>query len=286
MGIDLHAHTTASDGSLSPRELVELAAKRGLSAVAVTDHDTIAGWDEAFAAGREFGVEVVPGIELSTSYPGGRFHLLGYYVAPDSELIAELSAIQEARRDRNALILGNLRRLGVPLEEAEVRAYASDGGQLGRPHFARAMVARGYVASVQEAFDRFLADDGPAYASKQVLTPEEAVRLIREAGGVSVWAHPPRAVSARHPVTLTQLKDVLERDWLRYGLNGIEVWYSGYSPEEHAWAARLAREHGLLAAGGSDFHGASKPTVELGVTNTGGALADEVLDQLKGLRGK
>ena len=282
--IDLHAHTTASDGSFSPTELVELAAQRGLKAVGVTDHDTIAGWPEAMAAGDRLGVEIVPGVELSTAYPGGRFHLLGYYINPESELIEALTAVQLARSRRNDIILEHLGGMGVELTQAEVKVYASEDGVLGRPHIARALVDKGYVTTVQEAFDRYLADGGPAYASKKVLSPEEAVRLIHEAGGVAIWAHPPRSPSKKITLKLDDLEQILRDDWLSWGLDGLEQWYSAYSEEEASWAATMAERYGLLGAGGSDFHGVSKPGVQLGVTHTGYGVPDEVLEQLKARR--
>ncbi|HVF84651.1 MAG TPA: PHP domain-containing protein, partial [Abditibacteriaceae bacterium] len=226
MSIDLHAHTDASDGSLSPTKLVELAVQQKLTVLGITDHDTIYGWDEAFAAGEKLGVEIVPGVELSTSYAGGRFHLLGYYVNPNSELIHVLERIQTARRNRNGEILENLRELGVPLEESEVRAFAGENGQLGRPHFAQAMIRRGYVATTQEAFDKYLADGQPAYATKAVLSPQEAIGLIHDAGGVSIWAHPP----LNRNFTLQQLEEKLA-EWKSWGLDGIETFYSRYTPE-------------------------------------------------------
>ncbi len=276
MPIDLHAHTDASDGSLSPTQLVELAQQRGLSAVGITDHDTIYGWDEVFAAGEKCGVEIVPGVELSTSYEGGRFHLLAYYVAPDSELIRVLETIQSARRDRNGEIFGNLRELGLPLEEAEVRAFAGENGQIGRPHFAQAMIARGYVLSTQEAFDRYLADGQPAYATKAVLSPQDAIRLIKDAGGVSVWAHPP----LNRSFTLPQLEEKIA-DWARWGLDGIETFYSRYNAEESAWAEAARQKFGLLESGGSDFHGISKPDIELGSAQNGQKVPHRVLDAMK-----
>jgi predicted metal-dependent phosphoesterase TrpH len=279
MPVDLHAHTTASDGSLSPAELVRHAREVGLNAVGVTDHDTIAGWEEALVAGVAEGVEIVPGVELSTSYEGGRFHLLGYYIHTQSELIETLRQIQAARANRNDIIFGNLGRLGVPLDEAEVRAYAGRDGQLGRPHFAQAMVARGYVATTQEAFDRYLADGMPAYATKAVLTPQEAVEGIHGAGGVAIWAHPPRSQN----VSLDDLEARL-RELIGWGLDGLEVAYSQYTDDEAAWTTAMAERYNLLGTGGSDFHGRSKPTVLLGQTHTGGPLADGVLAQLKARR--
>lgn len=280
MAIDLHAHTTASDGSYTPRELVENAHAIGLDAVGVTDHDTIAGWPEALEAGAEFGLEIVPGVELSTDYAGGRFHLLGYYIEPESGLAETLRRIQRDRANRNDIIFENLRRLGLPLEEDEVRAFAgSPAGQLGRPHFALAMVARGYVSSTQEAFDLYLADGKPAYATKVVLTPEAAIAAIHDAGGVAIWAHPPRSKHRGFDDLETRL-----REWIAWGLDGLEVAYSQYTPAEAAWAERMARQYHLLGTGGSDFHGASKPTVHLGVTHTGGPLANSVLVELKARR--
>jgi len=278
--IDLHAHTTASDGSLSPRELVMLARERGLSAIGVTDHDTFGGHREALEAGKELGIEVVLGVELSVAYPGGRFHLLGYFVDDASELARSLEKLQAARRNRNAQIFENLRDLGVPLEREEVEKLAGDGGMIGRPHFARAMIARGYVQSTQEAFDRFLADDGPAYATKAVLTPQNAVEAIHRAGGVAIWAHPPRSRKS-----LDELETLLD-DWVSWGLDGLETYYSQYSPQEAAWCEAMRARHNLLAAGGSDFHGVSKPDIQLGVTHTGGALPEEILTALKARRAR
>lgn len=278
--IDLHAHTTASDGSFSPTELVALAKEKNLKAVGVTDHDTIAGWQEAFAAAQDSGVEVVPGVELSTSYEGGRFHLLGYFVDPESKLVETLEEIQRERGNRNAIILEKLASLGLPLEEAAVRKIAGrDDGELARPHLARAMVERGYVASTQEAFDLYLADGKPGYAPKKVLTPAEATELIHDAGGVAIWAHPPH----RQKLSWDELEERL-RDWISWGLDGLEIYYSAYTPEESAWTAAMVEKYSLLGSGGSDFHGVSKPTVQLGVTQTGGPVPNEVLVALKSVR--
>lgn len=279
MPVDLHAHTTASDGSLSPTELVTRAKEIGLSAIGVTDHDTIGGWDEALKAGAELGIEVVPGVEFSTSYEGGRFHLLGYYVNPQSDLMQTLARIQAARADRNVEIFANLRELGLPLDEDEVRAIAGPDAQLGRPHFARAMIARGYVATTQEAFDRYLADGKPAYATKAVLTPQDAIRGIHEAGGVAVWAHPP----LNRNFSLDELTDKVG-EWRDWGLDGLETFYSRYTLEEAEWSRAMCARFDLLESGGSDFHGASKPDIQVGVTHTGGPVPDVVLDAIKARR--
>ena len=275
--VDLHAHTTASDGSLSPSQLVALALEKDLSAVGITDHDTIAGWNEGFAAGAELGIEIVPGVELSTSYEGGRFHLLGYYFERDSKLSQELEEIQLQRNKRNASIFANLEKLGVPLEESEVRAFAMrEEGELGRPHFARAMIARGYVETTQEAFDKYLADGAPGYAPKKVLSPKEAIALIHDAGGVAIWAHPPM----RKKVSFDELEERL-RDWVGWGLDGLEIYYSQYTPEDAAWTLAMTQKYHLIGSGGSDFHGVSKPDVHLGITHTGEGVPEGVLAQLQ-----
>ena len=284
MGIDLHAHTTASDGSFTPRELVELAKNQGLGALGITDHDTLGGHLEAFEAGAELGVEIVPGIELSVQNERGeKFHLLGYYVAPDSQLSRELLELQNARNARNEIILENLSRLGAPISLSRVREIAR-GGVIGRPHLARALTEAGHAASVQDAFDRFLADGAGASASKQVLTPARAVELIHAAGGVAVWAHPTRPPSKRAGETdFIELERQL-REWIEIGLDGLEIYYSQYSEAEANWTAQMAQKYALLGTGGSDFHGASKPTIELGKTHTQCAVPDEVLGALQAKR--
>lgn len=277
--VDLHAHTTASDGSFSPRQLVELAKERGLRALGVTDHDTFGGWNEAMQAGRELNVEIVPGIELSTAYPGGRFHVLGYFVNPQSDLGEEITELQSARSDRNGIILENLSRLGMPMTFDEVRAFAGDGGVIGRPHFAQAMQKRGYVDSTQQAFDEWLGDGKPAYATKGVLTPQRAIAMIHDAGGVAVWAHPTRSKDVSREHLEARLIDLHAA-----GLDGVETFYAAYSPDETAWCERMARKYGLLESGGSDFHGTSKPLIQLGVVRDGNGVPDGILDALKARR--
>lgn len=284
MAVDLHAHTTASDGSYSPRELVALAREIGLFAVGITDHDTFGGWDEAFAAGEEFGVEVVPGIELSVAGPAGKFHLLGYYVERNSDLGSVLREIVEERDRRNELIFAKLAEMGMPLDEAEVRALSSDEGVLGRPHFARAMLDRGYVTSVQEAFDHYLADGAAAHASKKVLEPQLAVELIHKAGGLAVWAHPTRPPSARADILDSELGEKLLQHWVEWGLDGLEVHYGAYTPPERSWAQAMAQKYHLLGTGGSDFHGVSKPHVKLGRVTDDKPVPFEALKNLKNAR--
>ncbi|PQV62458.1 hypothetical protein B1R32_1331 [Abditibacterium utsteinense] len=281
MGIDLHTHTTASDGSFTPREVVELAKNQGLRAVGITDHDTLSGHAEALQAGAELGVEIVPGIELSVQNEGGeKFHLLGYYVASDSLLARELEALQRERAARNAVILEKLAHLGAPISMERVLEIAR-GGVVGRPHLARALVEAGHAGDVQDAFNRFLADGALASASKAVLTPARAVELIHQAGGVAVWAHPTRPPSKRAGETNF---DELERQlqaWLEIGLDGLEIYYSQFREDEAQWTAQMAQKYALLGTGGSDFHGESKPDIQIGKVHTGRAVPDEVLGALK-----
>ena len=282
--IDLHAHTTASDGSFSPRELVAHAAEIGLGAVAVTDHDTFGGWDEATRAGAELGVEIVPGIELSVSGAGEKSHLLGYYFERDSALGAALAHLQSERARRNEVIIENLNGLGYPIAMARTREIAGPDAQIGRPHIARALMEIGAVESVQNAFDTLLKEGGPAYASKQTLQPADAVRLIHEAGGVAVWAHPTRAPSERAALLNFESGESMLRRWVEWGLDGLETHYGAYTPAEIEWTRAMAAKYDLIGTGGSDFHGLTKPTVALGQVNGGGAVPDAVLEVLKARR--
>ncbi len=284
MGVDLHAHTTASDGSFTPRELVFEAKSRGLLAVGITDHDTLGGHDAALEAGREAGVEIVPGIELSVKDEAGeKSHLLGYYVAADSALARELLELQRERDARNQVILDQLAALKMPISLARVLEIAR-GGVVGRPHIALAMIERGYVETTAQAFEKYLGDGAAVTATKAVLTPARAIELIHDAGGVAVWAHPTRPPSKRAgELDFGKLEAQLQA-WISLGLDGLETYYSQYSEREAAWAAQMAAKYGLLGTGGSDFHGKSKPDVHLGVTHTGNAVPDAVLADLKGLR--
>lgn len=274
--IDLHVHTTASDGTLDPAGLVALAQQKGLKAVAVTDHDTVDGLPEALAEADKTGFEVVPGVEISVEYLGGEMHILGYYVDPCCEsLLASLAQLQEYRRERNPKIIRKLRELGINISLAEVEA-AAGGSVIGRPHFAAVLVQKGWVASTQEAFEKYLGADRPAYVKKEKLTPEEGIELITRAGGVPVLAHPKylRDHNAdRLAALLGKLKAV--------GLKGVEVYYTKHTPEETELYLRLAREQSLLVTGGTDFHGANKPEIALG-TGTGNLQVPyELLTKLK-----
>ncbi len=244
-GVDLHSHTTASDGALTPRELVREAVKRGLRVVAITDHDSTSGLAEAFAeAALHPSLTVVPGLEINCDVDGGEVHVLGYYVDHEAEWFQAFLAGQRAeRRERVHRIAARLAELGLPIDPEEILALVREGSA-GRPHVAQAMVNRGYVKSVREAFDRYLRAGGPASVPRRRLTPAEAVGVIRRAGGVPVFAHPGLAG-----------KDDMIPELVGAGLMGIEVYYAEHSAAQTAAYLARCREHGLVATGGSDFHG-------------------------------
>ncbi|MGH9173148.1 MAG: PHP domain-containing protein [Vicinamibacterales bacterium] len=243
---DLHTHSTASDGTLAPADLVRQAHRRGLAILALTDHDTTEGIAEAVRCGRELGVRVIAGIELSTDVTAGETHILGYGVDPDSRLLCEtLASYRRARAERAERIVERLRDLGVELPVGSVRPSGANAS-VGRPHIARALVAAGHAISVADAFDRYLGEGKPAYIpTERKPTPPEAIQLVLAAGGLPVHAHP--FTSDRFPDSLPEL--------IEAGLAGIEVFYGEYTPEQRARLAQIARQHGLLATGGSDYHG-------------------------------
>lgn len=276
-GIDLHAHTTASDGSLSPTQLVQAAHALGLSALAVTDHDTLGGLAEALQAAQLVNMTVVPGVELSVEDDGGRFHLLGYAFNPHDQAMQDaLAHLRESRARRNTLMAQRMADLGLPLTMDDVRAEAGPDSQVvARPHFAQALLRRGLVSSVQEAFDRFLASGKPLYLPKQVLTPRDAIALIHNAGGVAVMAHPglvplgDEALAARIAALASES-----------GLDGLEAYYSQHTEAQTARFLDIAQQNHLLVTGGSDFHGTPKPRVPLGVVYQGRPAPASLLSTL------
>ena len=253
--VDLHCHTTASDGTFTPRELVEEARRRGLAAIAVTDHDSITGIDEATAKGAEVGVEIVPGLELSTDVDDGEVHILGYFIdLEDEDLLDLLESQRESRLQRVRKMLDRLRDMGVHLGMDEVQRF-SDGGPLGRPHVAQALIRAGQVGSWDEAFSRYIGRHAPAYVRRSRLSPHDAVRAILAAGGVPVLAHP--GLSG-HDDMIPSLVDA--------GLAGIEAVYPDHGEEQRMRYARLAGGYGLIVTGGSDCHGPSSSSgVRLGL---------------------
>jgi predicted metal-dependent phosphoesterase TrpH len=260
--VDLHTHTTASDGALEPTELVALARQVGLAVLAITDHDTTAGLDAALAAAGD-GLEVIPGVELSTDAPEGEIHVLGYYIDYAQPAFQQLLGdLRAARVGRAKAMVDRLCQLGAPISWERVQELAA--GAVGRPHIAQALVEAGHVASVPEAFDRYLRRDGPAYVEREKLTPAEAVLMIRRVGGVAVLAHPyilatDGQTKARLPLdrVLPELCDA--------GLQGIEAYYTNYTPATTAELHAIAERFGLITTGGSDFHGGGTvPEAHLG----------------------
>ncbi len=259
--VDLHVHSTASDGSLTPEAVVALGKARGLAALALTDHDTVAGLDAALAAGERLGIEVIPGIEISARYAGGggSMHILGYFIDHRHPgLDGQLAVLQQARADRNPQIIEKLNKLDIHITMDDVRA-ASGGGQIGRPHIARALLAAGYISHVQEAFDRYLKSGGAAYVPKFRFPPEQAIALIRDAGGLAVLAHPFTLGIGESPA----LKKLVG-DLQALGLTGLEVFYPEHSPGQQDFYLQLCRQFALLPTGGSDFHGDNKEGANLG----------------------
>lgn len=259
----MHTHTTHSDGSASPEELIGLASAKRARAVAITDHDTVSAIVGARAVADRFGIEFVAGIEISAEYSPGTMHILGYCINDESTALAvKLDELQKARQRRNPQIASRLRSLGFDISYDEVVEVA--GNQVvGRPHFARLMIEKGYVASIQEAFDRFLKKDAEAYVEKARLSPRESIALIHEAGGVAVLAHPYQLkLSSREEV------DQLVGELAGLGLDGIEAVYSRHSAAERASYSEVATRHGLLVTGGSDYHGSYKPDISI-VTGLG-----------------
>jgi hypothetical protein len=258
--IDLHAHTFHSDGTESPAELARLAAEAGVSLLAVTDHDTTAGVEEARLAGKACGVEVVLGCEISTRIPTGSLHVLAYDFDPAATDLQEfLRRIRSARHARNQAILGRLAALGIRLEYEDVKRHAT-GEIVARPHFVAALLERGAVASPEEAYERWIGDAAPAYVMAEVPPPEEAVAAVRAAGGSSSVAHPRQLRLDRDGELEALLASLVEA-----GLDGIEVEHPSHKPWDRDRFAGLARRFGLVPTGGSDFHGRIKPHVRVGV---------------------
>ena len=256
--IDLHTHSTHSDGTFGPAELVRLAAERDLQVIALTDHDTTDGLPEALATGLEVGVEVVPGAEFSAEYLGTSVHILCYWMdAEDPALQLELRRLREDRYRRGELMVEKLGSLGLPVEFERVREIAGDA-TIVRPHIAQAMVEAGVVASEKEAFDRYIGDGGPAHVAKHALDPLDAVALIEDAGGVCALAHPGMWGDQ------SSVPDELIERMVAAGMRGLEVDHPDHTPEARERYRALADRLGLIATGGSDCHGSRYDPVRLG----------------------
>ena len=256
--VDLHTHTTHSDGSATPRELVERAHSKGARSIAITDHDTVSALAQARAAADRVGLEFVAGIELSAEYSPGTMHILGYFIDDQSVALNEqLAVLNSAREKRNPEIARRLQSLGCEIDYEEVVQVAGNK-VVGRPHFARLLVERGYVASIQEAFDKLLKKGAPAYVEKARLSPGDSIDLIHSAGGVAVLAHPYQLKLPSYEATSELIGELAT-----LGLDGVEAIYSRHSPAERSTYSEIAARHKLLVTGGSDYHGSYKPDIEI-----------------------
>lgn len=251
--VDLHAHSTASDGSRAPADVIREAKRIGLAAIALTDHDTVAGIREAISVGEDLGVRVVPGVELSAVEGDVETHILGLHLSDTRELEAKLVALREMRRTRAERMVHRLNELGVRIEFASVLEQAA-GGAIGRPHVARAMIAEGWAVDFRDAFDRYLGNGRPAYVTKERLAVAEATALIHRAGGLAILAHP------SHSGTLERVAAFVDQ-----GMDGVEVRHPSHSAEDTARLAALVEHFSLVPSGGSDWHGSSDGPRTLGM---------------------
>jgi len=273
--VDLHTHSTASDGTYSPKELVRLAKETGLKGLALTDHDTLAGLKEAFEEAKKLELPFLCGIEISVKYEKeGHFHLLGYFLTPDiPEIEGVLKRLQEARKKRNQKVVEKLQALGVDITYEELLKMGE--GEIGRPHIARLLFEKGVVKSIQEAFEKYLKKGAPAYVPKALLTPEEAISLILKGKGIPVLAH---------PITLKLSEEELIaylKELKKLGLKGIEAYYTEHTSDFTNFLLSCAEELGFLITGGSDFHGANKPDIKIGIGFGNLKIPDECFYNLK-----
>ena len=271
MKIDLHVHTTASDGRLSPSEIVRRAADLGMKTIAITDHDSIEGIEEALAEARKFPkLMVIPGVEMGADVPKGEMHVLGYFVDPYSTVFCQkLEMLRTSRATRSQKMVARLADMGIKINWEHVAKIAA-GASIGRPHIAQAILERGYVSVLQEAFDKYIGDNSPAYTEREKLSPIETVGLIAKTGGLPVLAHP--ADTENLDSVLKELKPA--------GLIGMEVHYKDYNSTTIQRLADVASRHGLICCGGSDYHGFEANGNEIGNCD----VPPETVDQLIALQ--
>lgn len=279
MAVDLHTHSDVSDGSEPPERIAELAAAARLTAVALTDHDTLDGIPRARTRAEQLGIRLIPGIELSCEWRQGGCHLVVLWLEPGPGPLQErLAALQDGRDDRNMRMLERLAGMGIHIDPDDLARQSGDG-VTGRPHIAALMVEMGVVDSVRAAFDQYLGNGQPAYVGRPRLQPEEAIQLATQSGAVTVLAHP-------HTLGLnsaTEYRQAFE-GLAAAGLAGLEAWYGEYAPAYRRSMVQLARSHGLVPSGGSDFHGSYKPGLHLGTGRGDLAVPDHVLSELAARR--
>jgi len=272
--IDLHVHTTASDGTYTPSEVVDLAKKIGLTAVAITDHDTVNGLDEAKNQAQKIGIEFIDGIEISADFEI-EMHILGYFINPkDHSLLNALNILESFREERNPKIVKKLQLMGYKITMEEVISTAN-GNIIGRPHIAKVLVDKGYFSNTKEVFDKLLSYGKPAYVKKDKLHPKDAIEIIKGSGGIAILAHPHKFL---------YLDDSIENiliELMDYGLDGIEAIHSEHSIQEKNRLMEVAEKLSLIITGGSDFHGKNKEDIHLGTGKNNIAVSDEILERLK-----
>ncbi len=262
--IDLHVHSTCSDGTYTPKELIEIAAKNDLVAIALTDHDTVDGVEEAIRAAESRHIQVIPGVEISCEYvvePGKKkeIHILGYHLDyRQPELVDKLHEVVAERDNRNRKMCENLHNAGFPITYDELTERFEGDLVITRAHFARFLLEKGAIPSIDSAFKKILADNGPYFVPRRYLSPKEGIELIKNAGGVPVLAHP-----LLYKLSVTEIHNMIT-ELKEYGLKGIEAMYSRNQGTDEAFVRKLAKDFDLFITGGSDFHGTNKPDIELG----------------------
>lgn len=273
--VDLHVHSTKSDGSYTPSELVEYAITKGLSAFALTDHDTVAGLPEAFARAEHELIEVIPGIEFSTEYEGRDIHILGLFIRYETpSFLKQLTAFQNSRLIRNEKMCTLLQKAGIDITFEKLQQHFP-GAVVTRAHYAKYLLAGGYIKSIPEAFERYIGDRSPCFVPREKVSPQQAVELILDAGGIPILAHPVLYHMGRDRLEL------LVSRLTTVGLLGIEAIYSTYSSAEERDMRSIAKKFGLLISGGSDFHGTTKPGLDLAVGYGNLVVPEDILLRLK-----
>ncbi len=277
--IDLHVHTTASDGTMSPEQVVKLAKQIGLKAIAITDHDTTKGLKEAALAGDKYNIEVIPGCELSVEYPKGQMHIVGLFLPiKPKHLNSELEYLRNKRHSRNKDIIKKLNQAGVNISYEDVLDIVEPGASVGRPHIARVLVKKGVVKDIKEAFSRYIGPDGIAYVPKTKFTPQKAISILKKEGAIVILAHP-----FSLNLDFDELRQEIKNLKLM-GLDGMEVYYSEHNPYQIQGYLKLCNEMDLLVSGGSDFHGTVKKDISLGTGKGNLKIPYILLDTMKKYR--
>ena len=272
--IDLHIHSTASDGTETPSRLVDLAEHAGLTAIALTDHDTVSGLDEFLQAGKNRNIRTIPGVEISCWIHSKEVHLVGLFIDPSfPPLVDFLENMRIERVARNEMIIRKLRNLGYDISEEEV-CFIAKGESIGRPHIARVLVEKGYFQTIQDVFDSLLKRGGKAYIPRKLQPPDAVCSLIHDAGGLAIWAHP---VSGQHSGERAFVKKML-KILIPSGLDGLETYYTTYTPSQSALLNEMIEKFQLLPSGGSDFHGSNRPLTNLGTCGGSLHVPDSLLE--------